>query len=63
MWKIALLVLLLAGCASGPPKQWVASSWAKMGYDRAEATCIAAVQRNPFMGYPVCMKAVGWQEQ
>jgi hypothetical protein len=29
----------------------------------ADAQCTMEVQRNPLVGFPVCMRAKGWQER
>lgn len=38
-------------------------SWATVSVHQADAECLAEVQRNPTMGFPVCMRAKGWEER
>jgi hypothetical protein len=63
MKRIALMMLLLAGCASAGPTYYEGQTWAKKEFEQASAECYTEIQqRGGPPNYYLCMKAKGWFE-
>ena len=67
--RALLATLLLAGCATldwyGLPleQRYSRLPWAGSSVHQADAECLGEVQKNPALGFPVCMRAKGWAER
>jgi hypothetical protein len=65
---IVALLILAAGCASGPrqpaSQRYARLDWARSSVEQSEAECYADINRigGPGSLY-LCMRAKGWQER